>query len=71
MGNSWYDRIADAYRKPTRAEQREALSKLDEESAGSRRRPRTQQSLDKSMLDNPRQALSERFSQVLLTMFLP
>jgi len=31
MGNSWYDRIADAYRKPTRAEQRESLSKVDED----------------------------------------
>ena len=35
MGNSWYDRIADAYRRPTRAEQKQALKKVYEDLRGS------------------------------------
>jgi membrane protease YdiL (CAAX protease family) len=31
MGNSWFDRIADAYGKPTRAERSEAVSNLDKD----------------------------------------
>ena len=71
MGNSWYDRITDAYRKPTRAEQKEALSKVDEDIRRLKKTAEDAASLDKLMLGNPRKALSERLSQVLLTMFLP
>jgi hypothetical protein len=69
MGNSWCDRIADAYSKPTQAEQREAISKVDEDINRLKKTAEDAQSLDKLMLDNPSQALSERFSQVLLTVF--
>jgi hypothetical protein len=71
MGNAWFDRIADAYRKPTRAEQREALSKLDEDLATLKKTAEDATSLDKLMLDNPSQALSERLGQVILIVFSP
>jgi hypothetical protein len=71
MGNSWYDRIAEAYRKPTRAERRETLRKADGDFARLKKTAADAESLDKLMLSNPRQALSERVSQVLLIMFLP
>ena len=29
MGNAWYDRMADAYRQPTRSERRESLHKIE------------------------------------------
>ena len=70
-GNSWYDRIADACRKPTRAERREALRRLDRDLRRLYKTAADAKSLDKSMLANPRQALSERFSEVLLTVLLP
>jgi len=38
MGNEWYDRQADAFKKPTVAEQKAAFDKLDEEKETSRRK---------------------------------
>ncbi len=70
MGNSWYDRIADAYRKPTRAERVKALNKIDKEIGELKKTAADAKSLDNLMAANPRKALSERVSQVLLTMFL-
>jgi hypothetical protein len=67
-GNSWFDRIADAYRKPTRAEQREAMSKVEDDFRKLEKIAADAQSLDELMLVNPRKALSERYSQVLLTL---
>ncbi len=69
-GNSWFDRIADAYRKPTRAEQREAMSKVEDDFRKLEKIAADAQSLDELMLVNPRKALSERYSQVLLTLML-
>ena len=71
MGNWWFDRIADAYREPTRAEQREALGKLAEEIRTLKKTAENAQSLDESMRANPNTAVSVRFNEVLLTMFLP
>jgi hypothetical protein len=70
-GNAWFDRIAEAFRKPTRHERKKALSHLEDEIRRLKERAEDAKSLDESMLVNPRQALSERFSDVLLTMFLP
>ena len=67
QGNSWFDRIADAYREPTRAGQRKALGKIDDDIHRLKTTAHDPESLKKLMLDNPRQALSERLSQVLLT----
>lgn len=71
MGNSWFDRIADAYRKPTRAAQKEALRKLDDDFHKLKTTAENTASLDKSMLSDPRKALSERLGQVILIMFAP
>ena len=71
MGNAWFDRIADAYHKPTRAEQKEALRRIDEDLRGLKKAVADTTSLDKAMLDNPRKALSERLGQVLLSEFSP
>ncbi len=70
-GNSWFDRIADAFSKPTRAEQREALSKVEDDLRKLKKTAADAKSLDELMLGDPRKALSERFSQVLLTIYSP
>jgi hypothetical protein len=71
VGNSWFDRIADPCRKPTRWEQRVAFKRLDEEMQSLKKAAGDETSLNKAMLDNPRRALSERLGQVMLIMFLP
>jgi hypothetical protein len=71
MGNSWYDRIADACRKPTRAEQRAALRGIEADLCKLRKTVENTASLDKSMLADPHRAFSERLGQVLLIMFGP
>jgi membrane protease YdiL (CAAX protease family) len=71
MGNSWFDRITDAYRKPTRASQKEALRKLDEDFRKLKATAENKASLEKSMLGDARKALSERLGQVILIMFSP
>jgi membrane protease YdiL (CAAX protease family) len=71
MGNSWFDRIADAYRKPTRAAQKEAFRKLDEDFRKLKATAETTASLEKSMRGDRRKALSERLGQVILIMFSP
>jgi hypothetical protein len=71
MGNSWFDRIADAYRKPTRAAQREAMHKLDEDFRKLKTTAANRASLEKAMLGDSRKALSERVGQVMLITFAP
>lgn len=71
MGNAWFDRLADAYRKPTRAERKKAVSMIDEDFRRLKKTAADAKSLDKLMRSNPRKALSERFGQVFLAMFLP
>ena len=66
-GNSWFDRIADAYRKPTRTEQREAMRKVEGNFRNLTNTAADAASLDELMLVNPRKAVSERLGQVLLT----
>jgi hypothetical protein len=71
MGNSWYDRLADAYRKPPRAERKAALEKLDEEIRKVAAAARDWKSLAASVLGLGRQAVSERVGQVFVALFLP
>jgi hypothetical protein len=71
MGNSWFDRIADALRKPTRVAQRESLRKLDEDFRKLKATAENTASLEKSMRGDPRKAFSERLGQVILIMFSP
>ncbi len=66
-GNSWFDRIADAYHKPTRTEQREAMSRVECDFRKLKNTAADATSLDELMLVNPRKAVSERLGEVLLT----
>ena len=66
MGNSWYDRMADAYGKPTRAERQAALGKIDDDIRKLAAAAKDWKSLGLSMLGGPRNAISERIGQVFV-----
>jgi hypothetical protein len=70
MSNSWYDRIADAYRKPAGGARNAAIRKLDEEIHKQAQVARDVKSLALSVLATPRQAISERVGKVFLAEFL-
>lgn len=71
MGNSWFDRIVDAYRKPTRFEQTIAINQVEADFSKLKQAAEDVVSLNNSILHNPRKALSERLGQVLLIIFGP
>jgi len=71
MGNSWYDRLAQACREPIRSERRKALKRIDEDLHKLPKAAEDTASLEKAMLVDGRRAFSERFGQVLLVMFGP
>ncbi len=71
MGNAWFDRIVDAYRKPTRAEQKAALTTLAEEMRELQKAAADTASLDEAMRDDPQKALSERLGLIFLSEFTP
>ncbi len=71
MGNTWYDRMANAFAKPTRAERQRALSKIDRDIRKLSGGLKDMKSLGLSMLDGPRQAISERIGQVFVSLLLP
>ncbi len=72
IGNSWYDQVADAYGRPTRAERMTALDKTERDR---RRRLDTSAKVMKSpgvwMPAGMRCAASERCGQVLLSIIPP
>jgi membrane protease YdiL (CAAX protease family) len=69
--NSWFDRLADAYRRPTRTAQNEALLKLNDDFGSLKKTVDNVDLLHQSMLGDRRKALSERVAQVILVMLLP
>ena len=71
MGNSWYDRMADACGKPTRAERQAALRKIDDDIRKLAAAAKDWKSLGLSMLVGPRNAISERIGQILVCLLLP
>ncbi len=71
MGNSWIDRLADAYRKPTRTQRKEALHKVDEELKQIAKKSQDMTSLGLSILGNQRKAVSEQIGQVFVALLLP
>jgi hypothetical protein len=71
LDNAWCDRFVDAYRKPTHAERKEALRKIDEEIRKLAQEAKDMKSLAWSMLANPRQAISQRLGESLVAVFLP
>lgn len=72
MGNLWYDQLVEACRRPTRAERKEALDKLDADFRRLKKTAEDTVSFEESMRGNPRQAFSERVGQVFLSiLFVP
>jgi hypothetical protein len=71
LGNSWYDRMADALRKPIRAKRKTAMGKIDEDVRKLAQKTKDIKSLALSMLGSPRQALSRRFGETLVALVLP
>ena len=71
MWNSWFDRIVDAYRKPTRAGRQEAMRRLDDDFRVLKATAGDTALLERSLLGDRRKALSERLGQVTLVVFSP
>ncbi len=71
LGNFWYDRVAEAYRKPTRASRKAALGKIDEELSKLAAVAWDEESRRLSAARDPTQALSQRLAEVLVTLFVP
>jgi hypothetical protein len=71
MGNSWYDRLADAYAKPTRGERQAAMRKIDDDLHKLAAATKDWKSLGLSMLDGPRNAISERVGRVFVSLLVP
>jgi hypothetical protein len=71
MGNSWYDRMVAAGRKPTRPERQEAFRKIDEDIRKLAAEVRDPKSIALSLLGGTRKAISERLGQMLVALVLP
>lgn len=71
IDNSWCDRFVAAYRKPTRADRKEAIRKIDQEARKLAEAARNVKSFAWSALANPRRATSQQLGRVLVSVFLP
>ena len=71
LGNSWYDRMADVYGKPTRAERQAAFRKIDDDNRKLAAAAKDWKSLGLAMLVDRRAAVSERIGQMFVVLFLP
>lgn len=71
IGNSWYDRTAEAVGKSPRTERQKAVSEITEDLQKLEKSTKGFASFSLLMLGNPRQAVSERLSHIFVTLFLP
>jgi hypothetical protein len=71
MGNPWYDRMVDAYGKPTRAERQTAFHKIEYDLRKLAAAARDWKSQGLSALVSPRHAISERIGQIFVSLLLP
>jgi hypothetical protein len=71
MSNQWYDRMADAMGKPTRAERQAGLDKVNDDLRKLAAAAKDWKSIGMSMLSGPRHATSERIGQLLMSLLLP
>ncbi len=71
MGNSWYDRVADAFRKPTRPQRQQALQRIDADIRNLAQTAKDMKSLAFSSLVNPREAHSQRLGEIFVALLLP
>jgi hypothetical protein len=71
MGNSWYDRMVAACRKPTRAERKAALDAIDKDIKDLVAKAKDPKAMAWALLGSARQVASERIGQVLVALLLP
>ena len=71
MGNSWYDRLVDVYRKPTFAEREAAAHKIDDDVQKLALAAKDWKSSGQSPSAGRRNTLSERVGQVFACVLLP
>ena len=66
VGNSFYDGVVDAYRQPNRAQRRESIRKIADETKKATEEARDVGSFALAVSRNPRRAVSERLGRILL-----
>jgi hypothetical protein len=71
MGNSMYDRLAEALRKPTRAQRQKAVANINSDVAEMMKKAKDPSSLAWSFLSGPRRAASQWAGQLLVGMLTP
>jgi hypothetical protein len=71
MGNPWYDRMADACGKSTRAERQMAGQKIEDDLRKLAAEARDFKPQGLSVLISPRHAISERIGQIFISLLLP
>jgi hypothetical protein len=71
MGNVWYDRMVEAFRKPTVQERAKAFRKIELEVKEMAVSARDWKSLILPALVNPKAAASERIGQTFVALLLP
>jgi hypothetical protein len=71
MGNTWYDRLAAAYRKPTRAERKEAFVGINKDIERMIQEGKDMKSLAPSFVGNPRRTLSKQIGRIFVCLLLP
>jgi hypothetical protein len=71
MGNSWYDRLADACSKPTRAERQAATRRIDDDLQKLAAAVKDGKSLGQLTPADPKNATSQWIGQVLVCVLLP
>lgn len=70
MGNSWFDRIVEAMKKPTRAERKAAIEDFDYELKQLSASTGNIKSFVFSLLTGPRKAISQRVGQTIVCMMM-
>ena len=71
MGNAWFDRIAEAFKKPTHSQRKESLRKIAEELQNLKKTAADANVVEKSILDDPRKGISEGLGQIFVVTFGP
>ena len=71
MGNSQYDRLVAALRKPTFAERKKALDEFDRGVRKAAAEAKDWKSLIFPLLSNPREAVSRRIGEIFVALLLP
>jgi len=71
MGNPWYDRMAEAFNKPTRAERQKAFHKINDDVRKLAASAKDWKSQGLLMLSGPRYATSELIGKILVSLLLP